>query len=73
MTGSDKNTRDGRVRVTYIDEADVIETIQELAEEERLTASDIIRRATWQYIQARKRPGSGEESGPLQKKRARKR
>lgn len=31
MKGSDKNTRDGRVRVTYVDDAEIIAKIEELA------------------------------------------
>lgn len=31
MRGSDKNTRDGRVRVSYVDDAEIIERIEEMA------------------------------------------
>lgn len=30
MRGSDKNTRDGRVRVSYVDDAEIIERIEEM-------------------------------------------
>lgn len=32
MRGSDKNTRDGRVRVSYVDDAEIIERIEEMAQ-----------------------------------------
>ena len=37
MKGSDKNTRDGRVRVSYVDDAEIIERIEEMAKKRRLT------------------------------------
>ena len=53
MKGSDKNTRDGRVRVSYVDDAEIIEKIEELAKKRRLTASDLLREATWLYVAER--------------------
>lgn len=35
MRGSDKNTRDGRVRVSYVDDAEIIERIEEMAKKRR--------------------------------------
>jgi hypothetical protein len=39
MRGSDKNTRDGRVRVSYVDDAEIIERIEEMAKKRRLKVS----------------------------------
>lgn len=53
MRGSDKNTRDRRVRVSYVDDAEIIERIEEMAKKRRLTASDLLREATWLYVAER--------------------
>ena len=50
MKGSDKNTRDGRVRVSYVDDAEIIERIEEMAKKRRLTCRAIRLRSEFGQI-----------------------
>lgn len=53
MKGSAQNTREGRVRVSYVDDAEIIEKIEEMAKKGRRTASYLLREATWLYVAER--------------------
>lgn len=51
---SNTNTAKGRLRVTYVEEAQVVKSLETMARESGLTMSDLLRQATWEYIKARR-------------------
>lgn len=48
----DKQLREGKVTVRWIESADIVDDLHVIADRERLTVSDIIRRAVRREIRA---------------------
>lgn len=66
---SNTNTAKGRVRVTYVEEASIVKSLEKLAKESGLTVSNLLRQATWEYLKDRLKDGAPPVTRDANRKR----